>query len=404
MSSGRKKMHNAGHHNILSSCLISAIAPFFVLDARAEDASETADAIFLEAVYTADVLSNVRGGIETGTRYLDNLDVTLTIDAEQALGWQGATIFIYGLYNNGTRFSETLVGDLHVASNIETGVAAVRLYEAWIDQRFWNDRASLRAGLYDLNSEFDAIEPAALFINSAHGIGTDFAQAGENGPSIFPYTSLALRLETQLSDHWLVRAAVLDGVPGDPDHPKRTAIKLGNGDGALLVGEINYAQRGFRAGLGAWRYTARFTDVITGTERRGNDGFYGFISAQLYAEPEDDGQGLSLFARLGRASRAFNDVGTYFGAGAVYRGLLPARPEDEWGIAIAWAETGAPFRQTTGGDKREVNVEMTYRAPLHDLITVQPVMQYIFNPGADPVLKNALVLGIRFELAWGVGS
>ena len=394
-------MQNAGPNSALTSCIMSVMAPFLALDARAEDVGVT-DPFTLEAVYTADVLSNVRGGLETGARYLDNLDLTLEIDGEQALGWQDITFFVYGLYNNGTRFTETLVGDLHTVSNIETGVSAVRLYEAWIDQRLWDDNVSLRAGLYDLNSEFDAIDPAALFINSAHGIGTDFGQTGENGPSIFPNTSLAFRIEAQVSGNWLLRAAVLDGVPGDPDHPKRTAIKLGNGDGALLVGEINYAQGPFRAGLGAWRYTARFADQMTGTARRGNDGVYGFVSAQVYAEPEDDQQGLSLFARLGRASRAFNDVGTYFGAGAVYRGLLPARPEDEWGIAVAWAETGTPFRQATGAEKREVNVEMTYRAPLHDFITVQPVMQYIFNPGADPALKNALVLGIRFEFAWRV--
>src|SRR5690606_24108847 len=96
----------------------------------------------------------------------------------------------------------------------------------------------------------------------------------------------------------------------------RTAIKLGNGDGALIVGEINYAYGNVRAGLGVWRYTARFTDRVTEAQRRGNQGIYGFVSSQVYAEPQDAEQGLSLFARLGRASRAFNDVGTYFGAGA----------------------------------------------------------------------------------------
>lgn len=395
-------MHNSGQNSTLTSYIVSAMAPFFALDARAEEIGGAPSAFALEAVYTADVLSNVRGGLNTGMRYLDNLDVTLEIDGEQALGWQGATFFVYGLYNNGTRFTETLVGDLNTVSNIETGVAAARLYEAWIDQRLWHDRVSLRAGLYDLNSEFDAIDPAALFINSAHGIGTDFGQTGENGPSIFPVTSLALRVEAQVSDSWLVRAAVLDGVPGDPAHPKRTAIKLGKDDGALVVGEINYAQDHFRAGLGAWGYTARFTDTLTGTERRGNQGIYGFVSGQVYAEPEDDEQGLSLFTRLGRARGKFNDVGTYFGAGGTYRGLLPARPEDEWGIAVAWAETSSPFRQATGSQQREAGVEMTYRAPIHGRITVQPDIQYIFNPGADPDLKNALVLGIRFELAWGV--
>ena len=187
---------------------------------------EKSSAVDLSVVYSADVWSNVRGGTKRGSRYLDNLDVTLTVDAERVFGWRGATLFAYGLYNNGTRFSEDLVGDAQGISNIETGVRATRLYEAWVEQRFASDHASLKFGLYDLNSEFDAIESAALFLNPSHGIGPDFSQSGLNGPSIFPTTSLALRGDLKVTDNWLVRAAILDGVPGDPDRPKRTAIKL----------------------------------------------------------------------------------------------------------------------------------------------------------------------------------
>lgn len=51
----------------------------------------------------------------------------------------------------------------------------------------------MRIGLYDLNSEFDALDDAGLFINSAFGVGTDIGLTGVNGPSIFPVTSLAVR-------------------------------------------------------------------------------------------------------------------------------------------------------------------------------------------------------------------
>ena len=187
-------------------------------------AEEEEHPIDLSIVYTAELFSNVRGGLERSARYLDNLDVTLRVDAERAFGWRGATLFAYGLYNNGEPFSEDLVGAVQGVSNIETGVQAARLYEAWIEQRFAADRGSMKIGLYDLNSEFDVIEAAALFLNPSHGIGPDFAQSGRNGPSIFPVTSLAIRGEYRLADAWLVRAVLLDAVPGDPDRPKRTVI------------------------------------------------------------------------------------------------------------------------------------------------------------------------------------
>jgi len=55
--------------------------------------------------------------------------VTLTFDAERAFGWPGATLFAYGLFNNGEPFSDDLVGAAQGVSNIETGVRAARLYE-----------------------------------------------------------------------------------------------------------------------------------------------------------------------------------------------------------------------------------------------------------------------------------
>ncbi|MEE8585266.1 MAG: hypothetical protein V3T83_10490 [Acidobacteriota bacterium] len=43
------------------------------------------EAIEAEVVYRAEAFSNLSGGIEQGSRYLDNLDLQLTLDAEQIL-------------------------------------------------------------------------------------------------------------------------------------------------------------------------------------------------------------------------------------------------------------------------------------------------------------------------------
>ena len=146
---------------------------------------EQKPAIEVSIAYTAEILRNTRGGVGRGARYLDNLDVTLTIDAERSFGWRGATLFVYGLYNNGQPFSDDLVGPAQGVSNIETGVRAPRLYEAWIEQRFAADGASLKFGLYDLNSEFDAFGAAALFLNPSHGVVPDFSNPAVTGPRSF---------------------------------------------------------------------------------------------------------------------------------------------------------------------------------------------------------------------------
>jgi porin len=101
---------------------------------------DKADAISLQVVYTADIWSNAKGGIKTGTRYLDNLDVMLNVDLEAAVGIPNTTVFVYGLYNNGKSFTGDLTGDAQGISNIETGTRAAKLYEAWIQHDFGGAR------------------------------------------------------------------------------------------------------------------------------------------------------------------------------------------------------------------------------------------------------------------------
>ncbi len=353
--------------------------------------------LVVEIAYTADIWRTAKGGIRTGTRYLDNLDIVAEADMERLVGWNGATIGIYGLYNNGKSFSE-LMGDAQVASNIDTGVRALRLYEAWVDQKIGN-KASVRVGLYDLNSEFDALESSSLFMGSAHGIGTDISQSGENGPSIFPSTSLAARVAIEPASGWTVRAAILDGVPGDPARPKRTAIKLGQGDGALLVGEVEAPVPRGKLLFGHWRYTARAGDVF-GTGQQRNSGFYLRGESRLVPEGDDTNQGLSAFFRTGIANGRVNQFDRFASLGMTYTGLIKGRDQDQLGLAMASAFTSSDYRLASPSTKAETVVELTYRAPLTQWLTLQPNVQYVINPGTDPTLSDALAFGLRFELGF----
>jgi porin len=369
-------------------------------------------AVDLSIVYTFDVWHNSRGGIREGTRYLDNLDLTAKVDAEKLLGWRGATLFAYALYNNGEGMSRDLTGDFQSASNIEIDVRAGRLYEAWIEQRFAKDQASVKIGLYDLNSEFDGQQTGALFINSSQGIGPDFSQSGENGPSIFPVTSLALRGDYRFKGGWLVRAAVLDGVAGDPNHPKRfAAIELGHGDGALLVGDVERELGRYRAVIGYWRYTAQFDDILA-TARAGhpvrgggNDGVYMTLERRFVPVDQQTDSGLRGWLRLGFANDHYNPLDHFFGGGLVYTGPFKRRAEDQVGIAFGWAHFGKPYRRAGAlkGNPSlnfELSIEGTYRAVVNRWLTLQPDLQYIVNPGAVPGRRNALLFGLRTQVGF----
>lgn len=350
----------------------------------------------LDLAYTGEVNGVLSGGNKRSTRYLDNLDIVAEADLDGLIGWKGASALAYGLYNNGTNFSP-LVGDAQVTSNIETGTRAFRLYEVWLNQEF-GEHASLRVGLYDLNSEFDALDTSSLFIGSAHGIGTDISQSGVNGPSIFPTTSLAARIEFKPAPGWSFRAALLDGVPGDPDRPTRTAIKLGNGDGALFVAELEAPLADGKLLFGHWRYSAHF-ERFGGSIGKSFGGFYARGEHHLTHEADPE-QGLSAFFRLGFADGRVNPFESFLSAGLRYRGLIEGRDRDEIGFALASAFTSRDYRLTSDAERAETALELTYRAHLAEWLTVQPDIQYIFNPGPTPGIPDALVFGLRVELGW----
>jgi len=370
-----------------------------VLDARSrlEDKG-----VSFEFVYTGELVSNTSGGIANRSEYLENGDVLLSIDAEKLMEWPGASFSFYVIGDRGGNPTE-IIGDLQGTSNIESD-DTWKIYEAWYQQDLWEGKLSFLVGLYDLNSEFDAIQTAGFFLNSSFGIGPDYSQSGHNGPSIFPNTSLSVRARVQPTNSFYIQTALFDGVPGDPSKPTGTHIKFGHRDGVLLSTEVGYVTGASedsdapysKYALGTWIYTAKHDDIsavdVSGEPilRSGNGGFYLLGEQTVYRE-QDASQGLAMFARLGFANAKINQLGSYFGAGLMYSGLIPGRNEDQFGVAVAAALNGGQFRDAqfaagTSVDKAEVTLEFGYKSQILPQLAIQPDSQYVINPGTDPGL------------------
>ncbi len=384
----------------------------------------------LSFVYDGEAFADFSGGLRRGATYHDFLNVQLTVDAHRLFGWPGATVFLYGLGTHGGKPSR-FAGDAQGVSNIEAP-DTWKLEEGWIQQNLFGNRFSMLVGLYDLNSEFYRLRSASVFFNSSFGIGPEFSQSGKGGPSTFPDTSLGVRFEVKPARGFVLRTAILDGVPLDrPDGAQRPFAK---GDGLLLVGEAAYLyrpvvteqplQHRFRIGkfsgprpyegkvaLGAWHYTATFDDLI-GTRpdgqpvrHHGSSGLYLVADHTVYEDAGPPKRRLNLFGQLGIGDPRVNQFAFYTGGGAVLSGLFPGREGDELGVAVAAAQNGNQLikRQRQAGNpvgRSEVTVELTYLAQLRSWLAVQPDLQYVVNPGTDPTLKNALVTMLRFEIAF----
>ncbi len=375
------------------------------------DAPTQCEGITFEAAYTGEIWGNLKGGLARGHEYVDDLDLTMEVDAEAALGWKGATFFGYIVGNHGSDLSGKIVGDSQTVSNIDAE-RAVRLLELWYEQSLWDDLFNVKVGLMDLNAEFDAMETAGLFINSSHGIGVDFSQAGVSGPSIFPSTSAGVRARLRFTDTVSLQTVIFDGVPGDPNNTSRTRVKFAHGDGALITTELDYENdNGAKLGIGFWHFTEFFDDLRAvdaagnAVSRHGNQGAYILGEFWPYRESQDSDQGLAVFGRFGMADEDINQFSNYIGAGLSYTGLFPGRDGDQLGLAMATAINSDTFKdaQRDAGstvEDYEMNIELTYHAEILPWLALQPDIQYIINPGAGAGgdLDNAFVAGLRFEI------
>jgi porin len=357
-------------------------------------------AIELSATYTGEAWRNVHGGLRRGSAFLEHLEAAVDVDTERAVGWRGATLHVSGFWNDDDALSDRLVGDLQAISNKDAPGGA-RLYEAWIRQAF--GPATVKVGVVDLNSELAVNKTATVFVNGAQGLGLDLAQVGENGPSVFPTTGLGVIAQAPIDRHWRVQVGAFDGLPGGFETPREPVFSIGRHDGILAIAEVVHeSDDEARVAVGLWSHSARFDGLDASTSRHASMGGYGLVEGPLARWGD---RRLHGFARLGLAEPTTEEIAAAYSAGLVLRGRLLGFTDEALGLGVTSVQTGAPYRraQAAAGarvGRHETTVELTYRAQVTPWLAVQPDLQYVINPGADPALKNALVMGLRFEVAW----
>lgn len=356
-----------------------------------------------DAALTVDAL---RANLPVQTTALSHLDLRLGIDAAKLFGWPGTTLRVEAIADHGGK-PNGRVGTLQGISNIEVRQSALRLYSTWIETEL---RPGMKAlvGLYDLNSEFYSTDASSTLIHPAFGIGAELGQTGRNGPSIFPALSFGVRLKAQAASGFYAQGAVLDAVPGDPDHLGRTVVRLSCGEGALLAAETGWQENGADGlgprhwGFGVWDYT-RPASRIDGTGTARNVGAYGLAQGVLIDAPKGKTLG---FVRAGVASGRVNAMDA-----ALDAGLMVERPWDESGPAslsagIAIARLGREHRDAeaaAGHTLRslEAALEVGVRWRLRPGLLMQPLLQRVWNVAGEPG-KTATIVGARW--IWSLGD
>lgn len=389
---------------MLSRTLPLACAAALSTTSAFADEAETKPAATLQIAYTADLSGAAGSGARHAGKYLDNLDIIGDADLERTIGWKGATGHIYVLNNSGGAPND-LAGTLQGVDNIEVATPRLRLFELWLDQSFADGKASLRGGLYNLNSEFYANEAAGRLLNPSFGIGSELAATGPNGPSIFPSTALGLRANLSIGDHGYVRAAVLNahsGVLGDPK-----GVDLTFDDGVLTIAQVGL-DGDAKIGVGAWRYSRKQDDIrevdLNGQPIRvAADGAYLLAERPLFGD-EGKAQG-TAFLRVGVSDARTTPFRGGWQAGLHIVHPIASRPDSELAFGVQQGLLSQRFRanlRDTGVDPKaaESGVEFTYADKLTSRVTLQPDLQWVRLADAprDADSRWIATLRVRVEL------
>ncbi|MHC4642277.1 MAG: carbohydrate porin [Planctomycetota bacterium] len=353
--------------------------------------------IIIEMVYTGEIFSNLRGGLNTSgaSEYRGNFDMTLTADAEK-FGLGPGSIFIYGQLGNGKGITEKHVGDAQTLSNL-VACNFSQVSEYWIEQFYFERQLRIKVGKQDSNVDFVAIDYGGDFI------GSSFAVIPTVPMPTFCCPALGVAAFWEPEDWISLGAGFYEGSPQGSTSGFNTAF--GNNGGSFTIGELalktSFGSQKDLPGtyrFGGWYHSSDFEEVGDDADTdvfAGNHGFYLAFDQMLYHEQNDSDQGLGTFFQFGWAPENRNEIDRYLGIGLSCVGLLPGRDEDITGIGLAQAL----WSDRMNGFTRESAIELFYKAQLTEFMSIQPDIQYIANPGGETT-DDAIVLGIRAKFSF----
>ena len=402
-----------------------------------------AHGITLNLIETSEVLGNATGGRATGLIYEGVTNVSVDVDMEKAIGLSGGTMRISALQIHGRGLSTNYVSNLNVISSAEA-TRATRLYEAWYQQTFFGGVADIRVGQQSADLEFAISSYGGLFVNASFGWPTSFAVSLPGGGPAYPLGVLGARLRVRPRDDTTVLLAVFNGSPARPGfndpqlrNAHGTSFRLD--DGVFAIGEVQYAINGSDAAtglpgtykLGGWYHSRAFTNqffvqtvgsaTTVATFNNPNDDWslYGVADQLVWKQPGSKDGGVGVFARVAGAPGGRNQVNVFANAGTTYKGVF-GRENDTVGLGLAWARISDTSRANDAAAaaaspgtfmpvrSSELALELTYQAQVTPWMVVQPVAQYIFNPGGGIVnpdrptrrIGDAAVFGARTTITF----
>jgi len=394
----------------------------------------------ISASYTNNIAGNPLGGIDQGFTYCDNISFGVALDFDKLIGWQGMTLTVSGLNRDGTSLSQDYLGNQFTVQQVFGG-SAVMFYALAFDQKFFEDKVSLKFGRFATGDDFASSPIYWLYMNN--GIdGNPQALPVNTQFSAYPWAVWGTRLRVdptpefngmlglyQVSDRIFVRnyhgldwsmrpndgVQLITQLGWTPEFFKRPVESSATNDGKTVADgkstakTVNKPERKGYPGhywFGAYYSPWGFPQFGT-TERAGNSyGFYWHADQMVFQETPGSDQGLTIWSAFVLSPQQnIAKVPFQVNGGAIYKGLIPTRDDDYTCFGVVYGKFSSNYASSVssgggGYPSYELVFEANYKIQINKFAFFQPDLQWVINPGGTGNIPNALVLGAQMGVTF----
>lgn len=363
--------------------------------------------------YTTDLLGNPVGGKRQGFTYYGQLQLILAAELEKLIGWNDAYVVVSMFDSAGNNLSRNYIGNYFNVTEVAS-IPTVVLGQAYFEQRFLDDKISVKLGRMGIGSDFVVMDIFNLYVGGIDGHTPVFIwNTFWSGAATSTWAGV---IKATPHDDWTLRYGIYQATKANrviANHGLN--MEFAPSDGVSMFGETGWKSklpdgRGGQSLPGEHKFGGYWSSweyrQFSGGTSPQSWGLYWIGQQMVWREQPKTDEGITLwYSFVSAPSDNVSRFPFFTGAGAGWQGLLDNRPED-WILFGSYFGTisrefaDAQEAKGAGDPTSEWVLEWDYRAQLTPWLYVMPTTQWVIRPGGTGNIPNALVIGAEIGVTF----
>jgi porin len=194
--------------------------------------------------YVVNLAGNPSGGLRQGFTYTDNIAFGAKLDLEKLVGWRGAVFTIAATDRNGNSLSQDYIGNQFTVQQVYGGQTII-LTDLHLVQKFWDDKAQIKAGRFSAGDDFASSPLYWLYMNN--GIdGNPQALPVNTAFTSYPASVWGARLRVDPSPEWFAMGGIYQATSLNLYRDHGLDWSINNSDGVLMIGQVGWTPEFFK--------------------------------------------------------------------------------------------------------------------------------------------------------------